>query len=210
MTYAYVAETQRVGDFIVQVVSDDDSSYANPRDNTNLSVIYGEHPRYVIADGKPPFDEEDALNRGGIRLLERYLRMCKGMVAMGKLVIYDHGGVSYSLIPVDTRNPREWDTSVLGYAYVTKDAIERTGAPIEDAYRQMEEEVKEYSAWANGEVYGWVITKPCDHADEHDTAESVAACPHAEEVDSGWSYLGDTAEALADGISTAEGLLTVV
>lgn len=207
--HAYVAETRRVGDLIVQVVGQDDSSYDNPRENeTNLSVIYGDHPRYQIADGKPPEDEEDALNRGGIRLLERYLRMCKGMVVMGKLVIYDHGGVSYSLIPVDTANPREWDTSVLGYAYVTKAAIEATGAPIEDAYRQMEGEVKEYSQWANGEVYGWVVTKPCDHAEDHGTDEAIAACPHAEELDSGWGYIGDTADALAEGIETAKGLLT--
>lgn len=207
--YEYVDTTQRVGDLIVQVVADMDGSASNPRDNDNLARIYGQHRDYQIGDGEPPADELAALERGGIRLLYRYLRLCKGAVAFTKLGMYDHSGVSFYAVPLGRSGHHAfdsagWDSGTVGYAYVDRAGLELMGTDVADAERVMLAEVEEYDDWAKGNVWGYVVTRPCDHADEHDTDESIAICPHSEHLDSCWGYIGDTAYPLSEGISVAE------
>lgn len=205
----YVDTTERVGDLIVQVVADEDGGGSNPRDNSNLSHIYGDHPHYVIGDGKPPSDEADALDRGGIRLLARYLRMSKGAVAMTGLGMYDHSGVSYYPVKIGERfthpfDSGRWDSSNVGYAYVTRDDLAEMGTAEADAEAAMLSEIAEYDSWARGDVWGYVVTKPCDHADEHDSDAEIADCPHSETLDSCWGYIGESEYALSEGKSSAE------
>lgn len=207
--YAYVDTTERVGDLIVQVVADEDAGYANPRDNDNLAHIYGSHRNYIVADGEPPSDENRALERGGIRLLYRWLRRYAGVVAFTKLGMYDHSGVSYYAVPLgeNGHHPLDeagWDSGVTGYAYVTHADCERTGIDETDAERVMLAEIAEYGSWAAGDVWGYVVTRPCDHADEHPNDEAVAACPHSAHVDSCWGFIGEREYALAEGKSAAE------
>ena len=95
MGYDYIYETERVGDLIVQVVSDVNGFADNPRDESNIAHIYGSHRRYTIGDGEPPSDHMRALERGGTRLLYRWLRLTEGIVAFTKVGMYDHSGVSY-------------------------------------------------------------------------------------------------------------------
>lgn len=203
-------ETKTVGELEVRVVYDEDGSASNPRtEQETLSRIYGSHRRYTIGDGEPPSDHADALERGGFRLLARYLRMSEGAVAIRGVGLYDHSGVSYYTFDVPGGNPkaprewplpqghRDWDSGGVGYAYITgKRWAELVGdESTEKAEAAIDAEVKEYGAWANGEVYGYqVIRRHCDDAD----------CPHNVELESCYGFIGDVAYVMTEGVQAAE------
>jgi hypothetical protein len=206
--YSYVHTTERVGDLIVQVVADD-SGIGDPRENDNLAHIVGSHRHYTIGDGEPPADHMRALERGGIRLLYRWLRRYHGLVAFTKLGMYDHSGITFYSVPLGSSathvfDSGGWDSGAVGYAYVLRSDLERIGTHAEDAERVMEAEISEYDSWVRGDVWGFVVTRPCSDADEHTSDESIADCPHAETLDSCWGYIGEPADALAEGRSMAE------
>ena len=214
----YVDTTQRVGDLIVQVIADEDASYANPRDNDNLCRIYGDHRHYVIGDGKPPEDEDRALQRGGISLLYRWLRRYKGVVAFTKLGMLDHSGITFYAVPLGASGTHimdygGWDSGIVGYAYVDAKGLDYMGTDAADAERVMLAEIAEYDDWAKGNVWGYTVTKPCDHPDQHGSDEGIARCPHSETLSSCWGYIGDPSDvlpdALADAQSWPEGQVTV-
>jgi len=206
---SYVDTTQRVGNLIVQVVNDESAYASNPRDNDNLAHIYGSHRHYTIADGEPPADEMRALERGGIRLLYRWLRRYQGLVAFTKLGMYDHSGVTFYAVPLGDNghhvfDSAGWDSGVTGYGYITTADLERMGSPADKAEEYLLAEIAEYASWSEGDVWGWTVTQPCDHEDEHDTDEEVADCPHSETLDSCWGYIGEREYVLSEGVSTAE------
>jgi len=184
---------ERVGS--LAVVVDYDAFPTSPREFDNLTIIRGDHDRYNIGDGKPLDTHEDALNRGGIRLLARYLRMCEGAVAVAKLGLYDHSGVSYSIVPLGSEY-RGWDSGVVGYVYVTRARwLEFMGTPwtgsdddVSRVNEAMKSEVSEYSDWASGQVYGYRIVRPCDDP-AHEDDEAID-CDHAEELESCWGFIG--------------------
>ena len=212
--YEYVAETRRVGGLIVQVVADT-SGASSPREFDNLSVIYGQHRNYTIGDGEPPTDEMAALDRGGVRLVARYVRRFKGAVAFCKLGMYDHSGVTFYAVPMGDNGHHAfdsagWDSGCVGYAYITRARLDEMGSPIEKVDEYLAAEIEEYDDWAKGNVWGYVVTKPCDHArHEHETDEEIAACPHSEHVDSCWGFIGDDKYAMQEGVSVAESYATV-
>jgi hypothetical protein len=206
--HEYVHSTERVGDLIVQVVAD---SICNdsPREWDNLTCIYGSHRSYTIGDGDPPPDEKEVLERGGIRLLYRWLRRYKSVVAFKKLAMYDHSGISFYTVNMGSDGHHAfdaagWDSGVVGYVYITKKRLEEMGSPIEKVEEYLEQEVETYNSWATGDVWGYVVTKPCDHDHDGDSDEEIAACPHSERLDSCWGYIGDAKYALEEGISVAK------
>jgi hypothetical protein len=208
MSYEYVDTTQRVGALIVQVVADEASGGSNPRDNDNLAHIYGSHRRYTIGDGEPPTNEMRALERGGIRLLYRWLRRYQGLVAFTKLGMYDHSGVTFYAVPMGDDGHHAfdsagWDSGIAGYAYVDAERLDYMGTDAADAERLMLAEIDEYDAWSRGDVWGYVVSQPCDNAD-HDSDAAIAACPHSKTLDSCWGYIGEPKYALEEGISIAE------
>lgn len=209
--YSYVYETRRAGDLIVQVVNDDNADASNPRDWDNLSHIYGSHRDYTIGDGEPPADHMRALERGGIRLLYRWLRRYHGLVAFTKLGMYDHSGVTFYAVPLGNDPTHAfdhggWDSGAVGYAYVDAKRLDEVGTDAADAERVMLAEIQEYASWAEGSVWGYVVSKPCDHADEHDSDEDIARCPHSETLDSVWGFIGEPGDVMPDAIAAAEGL----
>lgn len=95
------------------------------------------------------------------------------------LYMYDHSGVAYSTSPFSCR----WDSGQVGFVYVSHEKIIKEYGSLNDgalakAKHCLEAEVEEYSKWANGEVYYYVVK------DED-----------GEELDSCGGYLGyDVAE----------------
>lgn len=197
----YVAERREVApDLIVEIIADSDPM--SPREWDNLSVIYGDHRRYEIGDGKPPEDEARALDRGGWPLLRRYLRTCKGALAVTRLGMYDHSDVSYYPVADGSNGTAAfdsagWDSGVVGYAYVTQARAEELGAPLDSLAAQMAGEIEEYSDWASGNVWGYRVTR------KHDPECDAIDCPHDTEVASCWGYIGDTKYALEEGMAAA-------
>jgi hypothetical protein len=83
------------------------------------------------------------------------------------------------------------------------------GAPYDSLDRQLKDEIKEYGDWASGNVWGYVITKPHD-APEHEDEEPerVVECPHSEEIESIFGYIGDPKYALGEGLAAAHTIAT--
>ena len=228
--WEYVADTKTVGNLIVQVVADMLGEASNPRDDSNVSRIYGEHRHYTIGDGEPPADEMAALERGGIRLLYRWLRRYKGVVAFTKLGMYDHSGITVYSVPIGNNGHHAfdsagWDSGIVGYAYVSRETwTECCGdddplAPVDGemkigfgtipvtmtkAAKYLEDEIDIYDSYVKGEVWGYVVTKPCDHGHEDEDEDTIAACPHSEILDSCWGFIGEDKYAMEEGLSVAK------
>lgn len=65
---------------------------------------------------------------------------------------YEHGQVSYAL---GRMNPYGdyWDSGAVGFAFVSPEKLAYEGMNKEQALSCMEAELKDYSAWANGDVF---------------------------------------------------------
>ena len=62
---------------------------------------------------------------------------------------YEHSGVSYSVKPFKSI----WDSGQIGYVYLSKDEFEDS----QRARQRIDAAIKEFSSWANGEVYRWQV-----------------------------------------------------
>jgi len=121
------------------------------------------------------------------------------------LYLYDHGGLSMSTGGFSC----PWDSGQVGYIYATrKDVLNEFGGKKltkelrVKAERILRGEVKTYSQWLEGDVYGYVIyeiDEPCD-CDPEPWNSSCTCTRHAEVVDSCWGYYGSD-EALREGRS---------
>lgn len=76
------------------------------------------------------------------------------------LYLYDHSGLSMSTRDFGDR----WDSSQVGYIFVSKEKIRKeynvkniTKATLAKVYALLVDEVEEYDAFLQGEVYGYVI-----------------------------------------------------
>jgi len=92
---------------------------------------------------------------------------------------YEHGGVAYSTGPFGCR----WDSGAVGWIFTTPESVELTGAPLDSLQKQLSDEVRSYSQWASGEVYGYVVEK----------RESCVTCGHGEweEVEACYGFVGE-------------------
>lgn len=219
MTYDYIDRTERIGSLIVQVVADTTGA-SDPRDNDNIARIYGEHRRYAIGDGEPPAEHRRILERGGVAMLYRYMRRYGAedyspMLAFSKLAMLDHSGISYYTVEIGRSSHHwsdsaGWDSGTVGYVYVNRKNWDTMhGGDIAIADEVIAAELKEYDDWARGNVWGFVISRPCDNADEHETDEEIADCPHAETVESVWGFVGDPEYCWESAKEEADAILRV-
>jgi len=204
-------ETFEVGDLRVRICYDEGGS-DSPRDWDNVTKIYGEHRSYTIGDGDPPPEHKEVLERGGLRLLYRWLRRYGDIIVFAKLGMLDHSGISfYPVLMGDSATHwvdyGGWDSGCVGYVYVAReDWVKCCGdtdpfemvdgeakfplgsvpVKVARAWRVLEDEVETYSDWANGQVFGYIIEKPHDCGTEH--------CPHDTVLDSCWGFIGDGVE----------------
>lgn len=127
---------------------------------------------------------------------------------------FDHGQVSYSLGQSNPFNDY-WDSGPAGFAIVPPEKLEAEGMSKEQALACMDAEMKEYSAWANGDVFvvwsyderGEVLDSGIFYGIEGVSAEHSGAEPidlgrfpdldsyieHAvltEELQEGWAFHG--------------------
>jgi len=174
-------ETRDVGEFTVKVIPDDSGSAESPRDWAPLGKFFGFHNRYASPDKPPAQDPQEAR-----AIAERGDNICL------PVWMYDHSGTCYRAAET---NPFScpWDSGCFGFIYITRrEARNIFGwARITEERRQqvlqhLKSEVKEYSAWANGEVYGFVVEDS-----------------EGDEVDSCWGFIGDPEYAMEAGIDAA-------
>lgn len=232
MTYAYVDRTERVGDLIVQVVADEHG--VNPyREYEQTSEVFGEY-RNLDIDAPPPEHirvlERVGL-RGLVRYMRLFGDPRDGtkLLAIRQLAVLDHSGVTVWTEEIGSRrahmvDPGGWDTSRIGYVMISQGRWDKVngGDPNEEvdgeakiglgripvkmtrAYAVLEAEVEEWDDALCGNVWGYVITKPCSTPDEHDDDAEIADCPHSEHLDSCWGFIGDPQYAFDEGKAVAE------
>jgi len=84
------------------------------------------------------------------------------------LYLYDHSGITMSTNSERFRacDPQGWDWGMLGYIYVTKEAVRKeygvkrvTRKILDKVAKLLVAEVEEYDHYLTGNVYGYEITK---------------------------------------------------
>lgn len=194
----------------VQVVLDDDSGAVNPRKDASVFAdLLTWHGDYESPDVGDVTALEPALAwverrrwGGGVDAyrIARFARMARAdrILFVGGLRYNGYDG-GLQLDP-EPEKGRRYD----GIAVVRRDAWEQAmGAgydgPITPA-QLAAEEVKEYDAWARGEVHGYIITAADDHATEIDDGEEIDSC---------WGFIGSDEYAMAEGIMAVLGERTI-
>ena len=130
-----------------------DDSTDSPRNGTNVATIITWERDYDSPDENDGTFEEFAEKNGGDVSKEwSFDDVITSMKKEGyyAVPIYAlHHGVSHYSIS-DFNDP--WDSGVVGVAFCKK----QEGLPDNDDYLRtiIDKEVKEYDAWANGEIYG--------------------------------------------------------
>lgn len=165
-----------------------DSDPINPRtewDNFGTMVCF--HRRYELGD-KHKMTLEQAIDfetRDDIITLPLYLM--------------DHGGIMLKASDFGDSLQARFDSGKVGFIYVEKDKALKEFGNVEDAIKCLKGEVETYNQFLNGQVYGYVITKPkqCD------------TCKHIEheEIESCWGFYGDEENALQEAKSVVDYLV---
>ena len=172
--------------FTCELHYDEDGGHADPRDADNLGTMVCWHPEYALGDEQftspggrgyvvTPFDTECGRYPSSMQALERYLRLMRGALVVLPLFLLDNSGLSLRAGSPSACDPGGWDTTMVGFIYTTAGRIaELCGAPVRDGdpfycprdwegtaeawiAEQLDVEVRLYSAFLSGQVYGWVV-----------------------------------------------------
>lgn len=131
----------------VRIEYDPEPSYANPRDNTNLSELALYHRRYNLPN--------DSL----LRLTDygEFQDLIDAVASVGgrnivPVWMLDHSGTT---VAAGHANPfaDPWDSRIVGVAYTTAERIAEVGTPEDKIDEVIKAEVDEYGTWMRGEVY---------------------------------------------------------
>lgn len=151
----------------IEVKYDTDSSYCNPRDDDNGTLLSLSHKRYDLPnEAGVPFDDLNSWEE-----VERWLREHYTVVGLKRVSATDHSGMHYY-----TGNPRDpWDSGTLGFIIMTAEGQEEVGTPDDLVDELLDGDVEVFGQWANGEVYGYVA--------EDGAGNEVGSC---------WGFIGET------------------
>jgi len=188
---AYVADQETIGGYTVKVEADDTGGYESPREWDNVGTMVCWHRRNNLGDRKPTESEENALQRGGFGLLERYLRRYEGATTVLPLALLDHSGLHMWIgSQAHWSDSAGWDSGLVGFIYDSKEGREKCGTDLEHVQACLEGEVETYDDCLTGNVWGYVV--------EDEDGDVLDSC---------WGFYGDDGrkEALAQGRSSAEG-----
>jgi len=177
MSKEYVYETKKIGKYTVKVIQDENP--LDPRvDFDNVAHMICFHRRYDLGD-KHNFNtwrDEELLS-----LLKR-----KDVYWL-PLYLYDHSGITMSTGSFGC----PWDSGQVGYIYITRaeylEAMQCKRVNKKKLYDYLRSEVETYDNYLTGEVYGYIV--------EDENGDNVDSC---------WSYFGDSKYALEDGIHSAQ------
>lgn len=119
-----------------------DQDPINPREWDNIGKMVCFHGRYTLGDKHEFRDPED---------FDAFLVEEKDKLYILPLYLYDHGGITMKTSPFNC----PWDSGQVGYIYMTKKRAEEEG--LQDPYKTLEHEVKEYNHYLVGNCYGYTI-----------------------------------------------------
>jgi hypothetical protein len=162
----------------------------SPREWSNLGRLACSHRRYKLGDSsnRLGFDMKNlvACCEGWEEVEEHLIENYDAQVIL-PVFMYDHSGIALACSPFGCR----WDSGQVGFIYVTNaDLAEefRGRAWTEEEVRmQLTEEVRIYSSYVNGDVYGYVI--------EDERGERLDSC---------WGFIGEAEYAMKCGVEEAK------
>lgn len=120
----------------------------DPRESENITTLYGWHRRYSLGD-KNPYPEPDDFFES-----DEY----KDIYVSLPVFLLDHSGLHVSVN--DFNDP--WDSGRLGTIFITKEKAkevfgEFSPAVYKACVQTLIEEVEEYEAYLNGDVYMFTV-----------------------------------------------------
>lgn len=192
MSHTLVSSFQHAG-LAVEIHVDEDAQ--DPRGNDNTAVFALSHKRYLLADEDNL--TETLLEQDGTKGALEYLRAECGAVAAKVVYGYDHGSLTCSTTPYSC----QWDSGVLGFVFVTAEAMDTgwgQGCWTQDnADACLDAEVEEYAQYLRGEVFGYVVLD--NDGETLDSCWGFYGLPYAQEearsaADSERSWLVSKAE----------------
>jgi hypothetical protein len=179
-TDEYVAETWEHAGCTIKIVQDMDP--IDPRkDYDHETVMFCDHGRYELGDEDTGIDKR--FLRDHCDSWQDVLQVLKDdfdAYLWAPLYLIDHSGIAMRTGPF-IEDPGGWDSGMVGWIFFTEEKLREqwcltADEPITDEIRAkaiecLEGEVKEYSAYLEGDCVGWVVER------------------NGEVVDSCWGYL---------------------
>lgn len=172
-----VEQAERDG-YSIKIYQDEDAE--SPREWDNLGTMLCVHRRYDLGDkhAMSPSEIQALVERPDVIALPLYL--------------YDHSGLAMSTRSfIGRAQHAEWDSGQVGFIYVTlakvreEYSVKKVSKKCRElVIRYLENEVKTYNQYLQGDVYGFTVEKDGDV------------------VDSCWGFYGMD-EALANALQSA-------
>ncbi len=139
----------------LKIVLDDSGTAESPLSWDDAIIFAVLHQRYINPAQKQGLNSVEEIESFGIEHAEEYKAF--------PLFLYDHGNVSYSINSFAC----PWDSGRIGSIF-----LKRSEFPNPEKAAQSI--CEEYTSWANGEIYGYVVEGP-----------------DGEERDSWWGFIGN-------------------
>jgi len=223
---SYVHSTEIRDGLRVQVIADESYDWDFLKEAEPLGVFVVSARNFGCGDRDLEGDERDALERGGWKLLVRYLRMSKDAVCVLPVSGLDHSGqtiwVASSPGETSASDSAGWDSGGIGFIYTTRERVKELGIPdttreikmrlgfgsytdtVSEVEAQLRGQIEELDQLMTGDVWGIVVSEPTDEAmveaDNDVTLIDEDDDDAWEHVDSCWGFIGiEYAE--KDGVS---------
>ena len=193
------------GTGVRHVFQPDDYAESPRKYSEALGTFYG-YPHRHLKFGDEQVPESDFWDR-------RKELMEIPCVGHWEVRCYQHGGIALSLREAVSDPFDKWDSCVVGLIIVTEEDIKRYGITRDKVEAQLRVDLKDYTAWLNGEVWcavkfdGKACTK-CQHVEwEEDPVRSGPCYDSLGECEDLLAYAGipkDEDEAKAAGWTLKE------
>lgn len=138
----------------LKIYQEEDSK--SPREWTNLGYFITQDSRTYSPDKHPHFQSIIKETENVATSQEEHIGLIKkiakeegeDIVAIYPIVKYEHSGIAYKLGTM-----YGFDYSNNGFYIITKETLAEVGTPRAKFEKVIEQELKEYNKWINGEVY---------------------------------------------------------
>lgn len=147
----------------LEIYQDEDPN--DPRERDNCATFYFKHNSYKLAK-EIEIDDSDCENRDDeLQEIKKEAEIC----AVLPVSLYDHGGIT-----IRTGRASGRDCGTIGRAFVTKKQAEANGWDEAQALQCIEDEVKTYAQYLEGDVYGYQVKENITRT-RQDTGETKEA-----------------------------------
>ena len=145
---------------VLRIIQDENPN--DPREDDNLTKMVCFHNRYDLGD-KHNYNKDDYNSWDE---LKKAIEDTEKPVVILPLYLYDHSGITIST----TEFTCKWDSGQIGFVYITNERINELGCVIKNEEtindyikcltRCLQEEVKQYDQFLQGDIYRFELIGP--------------------------------------------------